>query len=90
MEEHQKHESDHRSHEHNEKKGYNMLLNFATIFVVLLVLFNQWQIAAMDTLVNNMQGMASSEVNSGVQTSSQKTPMLTGDAVNDAIAIAIP
>src|SRR3989338_7131052 len=95
MEENKKHEKEH-IHEHHdkivyhEKNQYSKLLLAVTGFVILLVLFNQWQIAAMDTMVNNMQGIATADVNSGIQTSSQKTPMLTGDAVNDAIAIAIP
>ncbi len=86
MEEHQKHDSEHKSHEHHEKKGHNRLLVIATIVVIMMVLFNQWQITTVDAMVNNMSVASASDVKSG----SGKTPMLTGDAVNDAIAIAIP
>ncbi len=85
-------ENEHKHTEHNshEKKGHNILLVIATIVVVMIVLFNQWQIANVDTMVNGMAVAAATNDNTDIKSSSSKTPMLTGDAVNDAIAIAIP
>lgn len=85
-------ENEHKHIEHNshEKKGHSILLVIATIVVVMMVLFNQWQIANVDTMVNSMAVAVATDANTDVKSSSGKTPMLTGDAVNDAIAIAIP
>lgn len=90
MEEHQKHDSEHTSHEHHEKTSYNKILIAITGFVIMLVLFNQWQIANFDEMVNGMAIAVATDDNILIKSGSGSTPMLTGDAVNDAIAKAIP